>query len=139
MKVFHKVNVSNRENVLQRTDRTEILEQTEPGTAFSEHLEAQILKISSFGTILVASLWVQCVYASAPKNWICHWDVLIRKPSHSPRPIKQKSLQKLAPIRKVDKFQGKDKGYKPKKKKVKNYQLNNILKWLKRIWVTWLL
>ena len=28
MKVFHKVNVSNRENVLQRTDRTEILEQT---------------------------------------------------------------------------------------------------------------
>ena len=72
MKVFHKVNVSNRENVLQRTDRTEILEQTEPGTAFSEHLGAQILKISSFGTILVASLWVQCVYASAPKNWICH-------------------------------------------------------------------
>ena len=72
MKVFRKVNVSNRENVLQRTDRTEILEQTEPGTAFSEHLEAHILKISSFGTIVVAPLWVQCVYPSAPKDWICH-------------------------------------------------------------------
>ena len=44
-------------------------------------------------------------------------DVLCKKPSLSSRPIKQKSIQKPAPIRKVSKFQGKDKGYKPKKKK----------------------
>ena len=44
-------------------------------------------------------------------------DVLCKTPSLSSRPIKQKSIQKPVPIRKINKFQGKETGYKPKKKK----------------------
>ena len=45
----------------------EISEQTEPRSAFLEHLEAQILKISP-----ISGLWVGCVYWSAQKPLISH-------------------------------------------------------------------
>ena len=57
-RVFRNANLSNSENVLHGNLRTE-----RTGSAFLEHLKAQILKISQ----LVFAI-VQCMYQSAQNN-----------------------------------------------------------------------
>ena len=67
--VFRNVNLSNLENVLQRNLRTE-----RAGSAFLEHLEAQIWKVFLLSANLGGS-FVSSIYVSlCPKKlWIRQW------------------------------------------------------------------
>ena len=67
-RVFSDVNFSNLEKLLQR-----IYEQTEPGNAFSEHLEAEILKMfplaTNHGGAFKGSMYM---LVCSKKFWIHH-------------------------------------------------------------------